>query len=280
MAKLTGEAQYKQNTERFLDYWSTGYNGQRVTYTPGGLAWISRWGSLRYTANTAFLALIYSDWLDANGGDASLVSRYFDFAVEQINYMLGDNPQNRSYVVGFGNNSPQYPHHPTSHGSWANSLSVPTEQRHILYGALVGGPDQNDNYQDKRDDYIQNEVTTDYNAGFTGALAGLVNKFGGTPLANFPAPETRDNEIYLMAGINSSGANFIEIKTQILNQSAWPARMAENLKFRYFFTLDSGNPSDVSVQSYYNQCNSSPTGPTLYSDNIYYVEFDCSGNKI
>jgi len=28
-------------------------------------------------------------------------------------------------------------------------------------------------YQDKRDNYIMNEVTTDYNAGFTSLLAGL-----------------------------------------------------------------------------------------------------------
>ena len=42
----------------------------------------------------------------------------------------------------------------------------------ILYGALVGGPDQNDQYQDLRSDYVKNEVTNDYNAGFQGAVAG------------------------------------------------------------------------------------------------------------
>ena len=42
----------------------------------------------------------------------------------------------------------------------------------ILYGALVGGPGMNDEYQDKRDDYIANEVACDYNAGYQGALAG------------------------------------------------------------------------------------------------------------
>ena len=42
-----------------------------------------------------------------------------------------------------------------------------------LYGALVGGPDINDNYEDSRDDYQQNEVACDYNAGFQSALAVL-----------------------------------------------------------------------------------------------------------
>lgn len=41
-----------------------------------------------------------------------------------------------------------------------------------LDGALVGGPDQGDNYNDDRGDYVHNEVACDYNAGFQGALAG------------------------------------------------------------------------------------------------------------
>jgi endoglucanase len=43
----------------------------------------------------------------------------------------------------------------------------------VLRGALVGGPDQADNYPDIRNDYKQSEVAFDYNAGITGALAGL-----------------------------------------------------------------------------------------------------------
>ena len=50
----------------------------------------------------------------------------------------------------------------------------------ILYGALVGGPDQNDKYSDKRDDYIANEVTVDYNAGFQSLVAAVKCKFMGT----------------------------------------------------------------------------------------------------
>ena len=41
-----------------------------------------------------------------------------------------------------------------------------------LIGALVGGPDLNDTYVDNREDYVQNEVACDYNAGFQTALAG------------------------------------------------------------------------------------------------------------
>ena len=42
-----------------------------------------------------------------------------------------------------------------------------------ITGALVGGPDPSDIYKDDRTDARNNEVAIDYNAGFTGALAGL-----------------------------------------------------------------------------------------------------------
>ena len=49
-----------------------------------------------------------------------------------------------------------------------------SDNPHILHGALVGGPNQNDGYSDVRSDFQSNEVTTDYNAGFTRALAGKI----------------------------------------------------------------------------------------------------------
>ena len=42
----------------------------------------------------------------------------------------------------------------------------------VLYGALVGGPDANDNYSDDRKDFVSNEVACVYNAGFQSAIAG------------------------------------------------------------------------------------------------------------
>ena len=48
----------------------------------------------------------------------------------------------------------------------------PNPNPQVLYGALVGGPDEWDNYNDDRQDYVANEVACDYNAGYQGALAG------------------------------------------------------------------------------------------------------------
>lgn len=55
-----------------------------------------------------------------------------------------------------------------------NEFSTSNANGQVLNGALVGGPDANDNYSDNRDNYQQNEVAVDYNAGFQSAVAGLV----------------------------------------------------------------------------------------------------------
>jgi hypothetical protein len=44
---------------------------------------------------------------------------------------------------------------------------------HVLFGALVGGPDGNDRYTDSRNSITNNKVACDYNAGFQGAIAGM-----------------------------------------------------------------------------------------------------------
>lgn len=282
LAKLTGKQQYQDDAQRWLDFWTVGYQGQRVAYSPGGQAHLSQWGSLRYAANTAFAAFVYSDWLASAGGNSTLVSRYHDFAVNQINYSLGANPRNSSYMVGFGTNAPINPHHRTAHSSWLDSLSSPTNSRHILYGALVGGPGSpNDAYVDDRSDYVANEVATDYNAGFTSALVRMYAEFGGTPLANFPVAEVPPSpEIFAEASVNAASTSFTEIKLNIKNTSGWPARMLDNGKARYYFTLDgTTTPADITVNANYNQCLP-PTGPTQFSGNVYYVEINCTGTKI
>ena len=88
------------------------------------------------TANVCILLQLYADM-----APASKKADYQNFVVNQINYMLGDNPRQSSYVCGFGKNPPVNPHHRTVHGTWGNGFSkAPNPSRHTLYGALVGGP--------------------------------------------------------------------------------------------------------------------------------------------
>lgn len=165
MYQMTKDNGYKNDVQAFLDSWMP--NGG-ITYTPKGLAWRDAWGSLRYSANSAFIALVAAD-------QGLKPGTYRQFAMRQINYMLGDT--GRSYVVGFGNNPPTRPHHRAASCPNAscgfNYLNTWNPNPHVLQGALVGGPDRNDNYVDDRNNHQTNEVATDYNAGFQGAVAGL-----------------------------------------------------------------------------------------------------------
>lgn len=183
MAMLDGGASYRTDAEKWLDFWTTGHNGQQINYTPGGLAHLDAWGSLRYATTAAFCAFVYADRVADPDG------RYSTFARTQIDYTLGANPGNRSFVCGFGNNPPLNPHHRSAHGSTTGNINSPVETQHTLFGALVGGPDSSDNYNDDRSNFQQAEVALDYNAGFSGALARLVGKDGGATLAGFGPPE-------------------------------------------------------------------------------------------
>ncbi|TDB73126.1 glycoside hydrolase family 9 protein, partial [Micromonospora sp. KC721] len=276
LANLTGKQKYVDDANRWLDYWTVGVNGEKIRYSPGGMAVLDTWGALRYAANTAFAALVYSD----RTTDATRKARYHDFAVRQINYALGDNPRKSSYVVGFGANPPKNPHHRTAHGSWWDSSKVPTETRHVLYGALVGGPSSpNDAYTDNRDDYVMNEVATDYNAGFTSALARLTSQYGGSPLAGFPTPETPDiDELTVETTVTQAEPRATGLKAIVYNKSAFPARALTTARFRYYFRPDGTGP--VQVTPGYTQGCPSPTAARQHSGDIWYVEIDCTGHTI
>ncbi len=273
LARITGKEEYHNFLKMHLDWWTAGHNGSRITYTPGGLAWLDSWGSLRYAMNTAFTAFVYSDLIT----DAALKSRYQNFAISQANYTLGSNPRNSSYVVGFGSNPPQHPHHRTAHGSWCDMQGVPPNHRHILYGALVGGPDSNDGYSDSIGNYTTNEVACDYNAAFVGVLAKMYSLYGGAPLSNFPAAEAKEDEFFVEAGINSSGPTYTEIKALLNNRSGWPARVIKNLSFNYYVDLSEVfaagyTVSNLTVTTGYQEIPVTLSGLTKYSGNIYYVK--------
>jgi hypothetical protein len=142
-----------------------------------GIVFFDDWGSLRYAAGASFSAALY---YDVTGDTAAR-----DLAISQLNYIMGDNPYGRSFVVGFGNNPPQQPHHRNAQGHAMELLPF----EHTITGALVGGPNEegggvtSPGYTDDVNDYVSNEVALDYNAGLVGLAA-----FGALEQVSSAAP--------------------------------------------------------------------------------------------
>ena len=75
-------------------------------------------------------------------------------------------------------------------------------QEHILYGAVVGGPGEPDDFShnDLRDDYITNEVGTSYNAPLASALIQQYGNLGGDPLTEAQLDD--------LVGVDANGVGF------------------------------------------------------------------------
>jgi len=182
LAKLTNEPKVWSDLDKFVDQSFV----NRAQTSGEGQPWVNKWGSNRYASNLALIGLLAAKHHQEMGvawnhglSDASVLNR----AKSTAHYILGDNNSNFSYLIGYGDNYPENPHHKSSgcpawgeFCGWSPFGDNTGPNPHILYGALVGGPDQSDNYSDLRSDYISNEVTTDYNAGFTSLIAGLKDR--------------------------------------------------------------------------------------------------------
>lgn len=282
LAKLTKEDKYCRWLEKNLDYWTTGVGGEKINYSPKGLAILDQWGTLRYATTEAFIAGLYSQFEKCSPDKKDT---YWKFAESQVNYALGSS--GRSYVVGFGENAPENSHHRTAQGSYCDNMNEPSKQRHTLYGALVGGPDGNDSYTDTVSDYTKNEVACDYNAGFVGVLSLMYSKYHGQTIKDFGAVEKiTEDELYVEGGVNVNGNDFVEIKAFVYNKSGWPARAVKDAKFYYYIDLSEvyqagGSVEDIELSTNYSQGATATKIECANKDkHLYYVVIDFSGELI
>lgn len=54
-----GNQTYALDAQRNLDWWTVGVGSSKVTYSPGGQAWLDTWGSTRYAAVSTWHFIIY-----------------------------------------------------------------------------------------------------------------------------------------------------------------------------------------------------------------------------
>ncbi|QNU66062.1 glycoside hydrolase family 9 protein [Ruminiclostridium herbifermentans] len=281
-----------------VDNWMTGRTPQ---ITPAGYSFLNQWGSARYNTATQLIALVY----DKHHGDKP--SKYSEWAKSQMNYLMGDNPMNRCYIVGYSDISAKYPHHRAASG--LSRCEDPDPHKYVLYGALVGGPGPNDEHIDVTSDYIYNEVTIDYNAAFVGACAGLYRYFADPSMQitpDFPPlPGNGDPEHplvpeYWVEGfckdiVQDDGPKATEITIYVKSKNVSEA--SEKISVRYFFDatgMTSLHPNQMELRELYDQAyveggegvDGVLTGPFKYEssklgeNNIYYIEVTWDGYPI
>ncbi|CAH9121638.1 unnamed protein product [Cuscuta epithymum] len=162
-------------------------------FTSGGILYHKDlMGNLQSPIALSYLILTYGRYLErynSTGVQCGELlfpgSKLIDFAKSQVDYVLGDNPMNMSYMVGYGEKYPQRIHHRAS--------SMPSIQKHpehigckdgtiyfnssspnpnLLLGAVVGGPnDGTDNFIEDRMDAGKLECATYINGPLVGLLA-------------------------------------------------------------------------------------------------------------
>ncbi|KAI9253267.1 Six-hairpin glycosidase-like protein [Helicostylum pulchrum] len=163
---------YQARAMRYLDtVLDTTQNSSICKYTDGGLFYCKGYStsnSVMPPLNMGFLVAIMKKAFPnlLNGSYTSFIQR-------QIDYILGANKMFSPYVCGIHKNSPHNPHHAGASGgtNLKKINSEPKHMAHVLYGAIVGGPDDQDNFYDIRNDYLQTEVAIDYNAPFQSLMA-------------------------------------------------------------------------------------------------------------
>lgn len=274
--------------------------GNFIAKSNNGWAVVSGYGSARYNTAAGLCAMVYAK----ETGNM----QFAEWAKDQMEYILGDNPMGYAYEVGYGNSFASQPHHRSSHCSATQSMDDPVVQVHTLWGALVGGPDLKDYHSDVTKDYIYNEVTDDYNAGFCGDLAGLYHFYGAKGkelekqnyvIENFDMSanakgydQVDENGDPLPTGLYVSGAKAqetdagVQIKVVVHNRTVDPPEFVSDMKARYYFNikelLDANQDIDY-VQLFvdYDQQSGYSNGetqatisqPVKYDDNgTYYVE--------
>ena len=217
-----------------VEYWSgvehEDHNGGYLTASPAGFRVLNTWGSCRYNAAAQLCAQVYNKYKEKQ--------EFVDWAKSQMDYILGDNPANTCYEVGYAENSAKNPHHRASHGSTTNDMKEPAVAHHVLWGALVGGPNSSDEYHDDRTDYVFNEVAIDYNAGFVGALAALYAEYGEGQEPMKEIPQEKDvNPFYAETQLEQDDNRCTQVTIRIHNDAACPPKRLSGISARYYFDI-------------------------------------------
>ena len=326
MVQKIRDAQGK-NQYVFEDFWDDDCLGKclgtwQKKETKGGFAFLNQWGSCRYNTAMQMICLLYDKY--HNDGKPS---EWSEWAKKQMDYVLGKNDITykeepkyavlagkngthgpRAFVVGYNDTAVKNPHHRAASGLLM--AEDPREQRHILWGALAGGPDGSDGHDDATKDWTENEVTIDYNACLPAASAGLYAVYGTEDMAITPDfPPADEKRVYGSGGegggtgywveavavdkpnLNGDGSGTTQISFKVLSGESNPSKKTS---IRYFFNIKEmakGIDGLGEVRELYDQSSTEDgevgadgvlTGPFKYDKvpDTYYIEVTWDGYVI
>ncbi|TKY67738.1 Endoglucanase 5 [Spatholobus suberectus] len=190
--------QYQAKADYFACACLQKNDGYNVQKTRGGLLYVREWNNMQYVSSATFLLAVYSNYLSATKAQLSCPDgqiqpqELLNFVKSQADYILGENPADMSYLVGYGQKYPVHVHHRGA--SIASIFALHYEvgctqgfemwynraepNPNVICGGLVGGPDKNDDFSDDRSNYEQTEPTISGSAPLVGIFAKLQSLYG------------------------------------------------------------------------------------------------------
>ena len=181
------------------------------------------WGSNSAAANQG-VWLLHAYYLTGQ-------EKYYKAAVKALDYLLGKNPLDMSFVTGYGTKSPKMPHH---RPSTSDNVEEP------IPGMLVGGPQPGGEdvgsaaewkcadyrtgqaataYTDQRCSYATNEVAINWNAPLA-YLAGAIEAVNAGYAPEFAAAGVAKNDV--PASSSSSSVEVVSSSSEVQSSSSVP----------------------------------------------------------
>lgn len=194
VASLGDESSYGAKALEVFDYYvNTMYKpNSGYLLNHNSRSW-EQWGGLRYTANQAFMYALY----DKLTG----VETLNPYSTTSVEYIMGRNGKDFSYIIGYGDNHPALPHHRNLYRTDINVVKnemgkfpkIDKNYKFFQLGYLVGGSLDDGNYGEKEiwsgrytgeeniESWAYAEGGIDYNAGLVGALGYINSKINPVP---------------------------------------------------------------------------------------------------
>lgn len=119
------------------------------------------WGFNRY--NMGVVIAVFAYWDMIREDSTAQAGTYYNIGIDNMNYVLGMNPWDLSFLMGAGTKNLQHPHHRAANPEGYNAGGIPYDYRHPK-GAFMAGTAPGKTLLDEWGKYTVTETCIDYSA--------------------------------------------------------------------------------------------------------------------